>query len=213
MFVPCTENVENKNIHICDYFTEGCVLNLTDHFYWDEEDSITKGNQSLFLFSFTFWIEQKNFISNVRNWESSCEILATARPPFTDHFNSCSGWVHKDKIRCTILIRYLFPVQIKRIQKWNTCLCMSLGCTVHHLAGTVQPREYTEMEKVFTFAHEGWWNMVQVRECYTRIRVIFSKTMPVCWHFQPFDWEQKNCSNPKKLWVGYRPEAIDTNGL
>ena len=32
-----------------------------------------------------------------------------------------------------------------------------LGCTVDHLACTAQPRGYTEMVQVLTFAHvEGW---------------------------------------------------------
>ena len=34
-----------------------------------------------------------------------------------------------------------FPVYIMGVYKWNTCLCMPLGCAVHHLACTLQPRE------------------------------------------------------------------------
>ena len=37
------------------------------------------------------------------------------------------------------------------------------GCTGHHLACTLQPRECTGMGKVFIFACVGWWNIVQMR--------------------------------------------------
>ena len=42
--------------------------------------------------------------------------------------------------------------------QWNTCFCTPLGCTVHHLLRTAQPRRCTGMETVFTLAHVGWWN-------------------------------------------------------
>ena len=40
---------------------------------------------------------------------------------------------------------------------------MPLGCTVHYLARTSQPRGNTGMGKVFTFDCLEWSNIVQVR--------------------------------------------------
>ena len=49
----------------------------------------------------------------------------------------------------------IFPVHIRGIHKWNTILCTPLGCAVHHLPCTAQPKERTGMGQVFTFAGGG----------------------------------------------------------
>ena len=49
------------------------------------------------------------------------------------------------------------------IHKWNTFLSMHLGCAVCQLACTALPRGHIRMGQVFTFAHAGWWTVVQVR--------------------------------------------------
>ena len=56
-----------------------------------------------------------------------------------------------------ILIHPIFPIHIRGVHKWNTCLCMcmTLGYIVHDLACTVQPRENTGMGKVITFGCLG----------------------------------------------------------
>ena len=55
------------------------------------------------------------------------------------------------------LKRTHFPVHIRNVHKW-----VFLGCVVHHLAFTAEPRELTGMGQVFTFARMEWWNIVQV---------------------------------------------------
>ena len=45
---------------------------------------------------------------------------------------------------------------------------MPLGCTVHHLPCTAQPRGHTEMGQVFAFAHVRRWNIAQVRMSHQR---------------------------------------------
>ena len=48
-----------------------------------------------------------------------------------------------------------FPVHIRGVHKQNTHLRMPLGCAVHHIAYTVQPRGHIGMGQVFTFACGG----------------------------------------------------------
>ena len=43
---------------------------------------------------------------------------------------------------------FIFSVHIKGTHKWNTHLCMPLGCAVHHFECVAQPREYTGMGEV-----------------------------------------------------------------
>ena len=40
---------------------------------------------------------------------------------------------------------------------------MPLALIEYYLAFSAQPREYTGMGQVFTFARVGWWNIVQMR--------------------------------------------------
>ena len=58
-----------------------------------------------------------------------------------------------DENKSTRSLAEFFPI-------WH-CL-LSLGCSVHHLACTVQARGCIGMRQVFTFAPVGYWNIMQV---------------------------------------------------
>ena len=91
------------------------------------------------------------------------------------------GWIfflgitHYLVILRNILKRQHFPVYIRGVHKLNTHLCILLGCAVHHLACTAQPRGHTGLGQVFLFAYVRWWNIVQVKMLHQSYSFIISK--------------------------------------
>ena len=118
-------------------------------------------HQYVSLLAVTFYTYLGAFDASESHQRRSSTLVVRKSSWLQLKFSIPNGNKHSNET--SMLIRLHFPVHIRDTHRWNTHLCMpsTRGCTVHHLACSVQPRGQTRTGQVLTFARVGWCDIVQ----------------------------------------------------